>query len=84
MATDEERLCRAFAGEPMTYRPFRKMADVLPWQDLWPEVDGQMRLTGRVVDSSSTVHVNVGDQAMMPMSEAKSAGYEVEDGRLVP
>lgn len=84
MVSDEERLCRAFAGEYMTYPAFRKMADVLPWHDLWPEVDSMMRLTGRVVDSSSSSHVNVGDQAMMPMTEVEEAGYEVEDGRLVP
>ena len=84
MISDEEKLCRAFAGEFLTYPAFRRMADCLAWDDLYPEVDSIMRLTGRVAQANSGLHARVGDDAMMPMSEVKQAGYEVEDGMLVP
>ena len=59
-----EVLCEMFAGHRMDDPEFRKLNEsqslAIAWDDLWPEVDAVLRLTGRCVGSEEG-YVNIDD-----------------------
>lgn len=81
-----EVLCEMFAGHRIDDPEFRKLNEsqslAIAWDDLWPEVDAVLRLTGRCVGSEEG-YVNIDDEAMIEESEAIAAGMVIEDGRVV-
>lgn len=72
-------LCDLYAGQPMSDPDFRRLSGDLLWDCIWPEVDGDMHLTGGIVGDEEGF-ANVMDEAMMREDVAKKAGLVVEDG----
>ncbi len=75
----ERVLCKMYAGSPMHDPDYRRLADGLAWDDLWPVVDAEKCLTGEVVESEEG-YANVLNEAMMREDVARAAGFVVADG----
>lgn len=77
----ERVLCEWFSGCHMSDPDFRRLSDKLPWDGLWPVVDGERLLTGGIVESEDG-YASVCNEAMMLESDAREAGLVVEDGAV--
>lgn len=75
----EEVLCRLYSGQPMWNPDFRNLSRDLRWDVLWPEVDRDKCLTGKVVGEEEG-YVSVFNEAMMREDVAREAGLTIEDG----
>lgn len=75
----ERVLCRLYAGHPMSDPNYRMLWDDLSWDGVWPEVDGDLLLTGELVGDDED-YASVLDDAMMQVSVAEEAGLVVSDG----
>lgn len=77
-------LCELCKGEPVTAPDFRLLSEtlVVSWDDAWPEVDADMRLTGRIVGSEEG-YASVNNEAMISESDAIAAGLKIVDGAVV-
>lgn len=77
----ESVLCSMYQGHSMLDPDFRMLCDDLTWDLVWPEVDADLNLTGKIVEDTDG-YVNVDDDAMMSESDAEKAGLVVVDGRV--
>ena len=76
-----ERLaCEQFQGTRISDQEFRRVLSLLPWIQVYPEVDGDLCLTGRIVDCDAEGYVNVDDDALMPEELAKD--WRVVEGYI--
>lgn len=75
-------LCKLYAGQPWNDPDFRRLANDLDWEDLYPEVNGDFCLTGDVVGADEEGYANVFHEALMSEDVAREAGLVVEDGSV--
>ncbi len=77
----------AAAGAGLHYRSreWREIADAGDWHGEWPEIDRRGILTGNAV-ASVDCYLNVDDEAMIPVSEARAGGWQIDaaEGRAEP
>jgi hypothetical protein len=77
----------AAAGAGLHYRSreWREIADGGDWHGEWPEIDRRGILTGNAVGSVDC-YLNVDDEAMIPVSEARAGGWQIDaaEGRAEP
>lgn len=80
-----ERASRDGAGLHYGSAEWRTIAAEGDWAGEWPEIDRRGILTGNAVGSADN-YLNVGDEAMIPVSEAVAGGWQIdrEEGRAEP
>jgi hypothetical protein len=78
----ERVLCQLYSGHSITDPDYRRLANDLLWDCVWPEVDGDLTLTGNLVGDEDG-YANVRNEAMMQESVALAAGHAVDDGQVV-
>jgi hypothetical protein len=78
----ERVLCQLYSGHSITDPDYKRLADDLLWDCVWPEVDGDLLLTGNLVGDEDG-YANVRDEAMMQEPVALAAGHTVDDGHVV-
>jgi hypothetical protein len=76
---EEVVLCDMYRCDHMSDTDFRRIGEDLLWDGVWPEVDADRHLTGRIVESEEG-YANVLNEAMMREDVAIAAGLVVEDG----
>ena len=74
-----ESICQQFAGKHYRDRQFRQVSAAADWNDVWPEIDRDGDLTGRLVGSENGF-LNVDDEAMISTAEARAGGWTISDG----
>jgi len=75
----ERVLCDLYYGTAMSDPDYRRLAGELLWDCVWPEVDADKCLTGRLIDDGEG-YANVMNEAMMSENVARAAGLVIEDG----
>lgn len=80
-----ERAAEACAGQTLDSAEWQAVRDAVDWKGLWPEVDGDGELTGRVVGAEEG-YLNVSDEAMIDADVARRAGWRIdtEEGTASP
>lgn len=80
-----ERAAEACAGLSLDSAEWQEARDAVAWEGLWPEVDGDGELTGKVVGDEEG-YLNVDDEAMISEEVARRAGWriDIEDGTAAP
>jgi hypothetical protein len=75
-----EGACAAIAaehrGEHYTSPAFARDAERVNWDNVWPVVDRDGELTGRITDGDG--HYNVADVAMIEQDEARDGGWSFD------
>lgn len=74
-----ESICQQFAGKHYHDRQFRQVSAAADWNDVWPEIDRDGDLTGRLVGNENGF-LNVDDEAMISTAEARAGGWTISDG----
>ena len=79
---EEAATILAQEGYSLDYRSgeWRALAEIIDWQDMWPEVDGDGCLRGSIVTSGEEGYLNVDDEAMIEVEVARRGGWRIEDG----
>ena len=72
-----ETICQQFAGMNYANDDFRAAAEAADWSDLWPEVDRDGDLTGRLVGNEEGF-LNVDEFVMIAVAEAKAGGWSID------
>lgn len=78
--TTPEIICQQFAGTHYRDRQFRQVSAAADWKQVWPEIDRDGNLTGRLVGDESGF-ANVDDEAMISTAEARAGGWTIHDGQ---
>lgn len=73
-----EAICEEFAGSHYRTPAFRRACNAVNWDGLWPVIDRDGDLTGAVVDSEAG-YLNVDDDAMIAIGEAKAGRWQLLD-----
>ena len=71
-------------GTHYTSPAFRRALDGGDWNNIWPEIDGDGNLTGRLIGSGEDGYANVDDDAMIDLDVAKASGWTIDDGYATP
>ena len=77
----------AFAGERIDAAATVAACDLCEWQDYYPVIDADLRLTGEFAyaDEEDGRHANYENEAMIDRQEALAAGWAIdEDGHATP
>ena len=75
----DERRCEAGAGLHYKSREWDEIHQCGGgWDGAWPEIDRNGRLTGRIVGCEDG-YLNVNDEVMIPVDEARAGGWTSED-----
>lgn len=69
-------------GYSLDYRSdeWRALSEIIDWEGMWPEVDGDGCLRGSIVTSGEEGYLNVGDEAMIAADTARRSGWRIEGG----
>jgi hypothetical protein len=80
-----ERAAEACAGLTLGSAEWQEARDAVDWEGLWPEVDGDGELTGKVVGSEEG-YLNVENEAMIAEDVARRAGWRIDtaEGTAAP
>lgn len=74
-----ESICQQFAGKHYRDRQFRQVSAAADWNDVWPEIDRDGDLTGRLIGDDDGF-LNVDDEAVISTAEARAGGWTISDG----
>lgn len=72
-----ERAAEACAGLTLDSAEWQEARDAVAWEGLWPEVDGDGQLTGKVVGSEDG-YLKVDGEAMIAEEVARRAGWRID------
>ena len=79
-------LCSHYQGTHIDDIEFRKHADALDWQGVWPVIDADLCLVGTITDGEDC-YFNWCDEAMILRSDATNGGWRINfpnDGYAMP
>ena len=74
-----ESICQQFAGKHYRDRQFRQVSASADWTQVWPEIDRDGDLTGRLIGDDDGF-LNVDDEAVISTAEARAGGWTISDG----
>lgn len=78
-----ETICQRFSGRNYRDREVRQSMAAADWNQVWPEIDREGNLTGRLVGDEDGF-ANVGDEVMISTAEARAGGWTISDGYAEP
>jgi hypothetical protein len=78
-----ETICQRFSGRNYRDREVRQAMAAADWTQVWPEIDRDGDLTGRLVGDEDGF-ANVGEEVMIAVAEARAGGWTISAGHAEP
>lgn len=79
----EETLCKVFLGARLDDPVFKELSDDLRWDNVWPVINADMRLTGDLSDCAEDERL-YGCDAVISVDDAREAGWEIDETHATP